>query len=143
MSDGGDLADLFRNTGEPLKGSRQTNQRAELTALSRAIDLAPKDRHIEIRTDSKYSIDCVTNWFRNWRHNGWKTSAGKAVENKDLVELALEKIENRHRLGSRTEFTWVKGHANEPGNVAADNLAVTAAYQAKADALNGIVKEDE
>ena len=42
-----------------------------------------------------------------------------------------------------TEFVWVKGHANEPGNVAADNLAVTAAYRAKADSLNAVGEEEE
>ena len=111
--------------------------------MSRAIELAPKDRDIEIRTDSKYSIDCVTSWFINWRRNGWKTASGKAVENRDLVEAVLEKIDHRKRLRSKTEFVWVKGHANEPGNVAADNLAVTAAYRAKADSLNAVGEEEE
>lgn len=127
--------------GESLRGARQTNQRAELTAVSRAIDLSPKDRHIEIRTDSKYSIDCVTHWFLNWRRNGWKTANGKAVENKDLVEAILGKIEHRHRLGAKTAFKWIKGHANEPGNVAADGLAVTAAYKAKEAAREYIESE--
>ncbi|KAB8240450.1 hypothetical protein BDV35DRAFT_124093 [Aspergillus flavus] len=49
-----------RNVSEPLKGSRQTNQRAELTAILRALDIAPRHRDVTIFTDSQYAIKCVT-----------------------------------------------------------------------------------
>ncbi|KAL8747542.1 MAG: hypothetical protein Q9190_000581 [Brigantiaea leucoxantha] len=112
-----------RNLSETLTGPRQTNQRAELTAILRALEIVPKNRDVSIITDSKYAIDCVTVWHINWRKNGWKTSAGKAVENKDLVESILSKIEERARLKLQTAFEWIKGHANHPGNVEADRLA--------------------
>ena len=83
-----------------------------------------------IVTDSRYAIDCVTTWHVNWRKNGWKTSAGKAVENRDLVENILGRVEDRNAIGSQTNFEWVKGHANDPGNVAADQLAVAGARRA-------------
>ena len=95
--------------------------------MMRAIDIAPQNRNIVIVSDSKYGIDCVTNWYINWRQNGWKTAAGKAVENKDLVENILSKIDERHRLKVRTEFEWVKGHATDVGNQQADRLAVEGA----------------
>ena len=116
-----------RNVSETLAGSRQTNQRAELTAILRALDIVPRNRDVTIITDSQYAMNCVTVWHTNWRKNGWKTSAGKAVENKDLVESVLIKIAERKSLGVETQFEWIKGHANHPGNVEADKLAVNGA----------------
>ena len=116
-----------RNVSENLPGPRQTNQRAELTAILRALEIVPKYRDVCIVTDSKYAIDCVTIWYINWRKNGWRTSAGKAVENKDLVENILSKIEERNALKVQTAFEWIKGHAQNPGNVEADRLAVEGA----------------
>lgn len=89
--------------------------------------MVPKNRDVSIVTDSKYAIDCVTVWYVNWRRNGWKTSGGKAVENKDLVENILSKIEERRSLETQTAFEWIKGHAHHPGNVEADRLAVEGA----------------
>lgn len=119
-----------RNVSETLPGSRQTNQRAELTAILRALEIVPRNRDVVIITDSKYAIDCVTEWFINWRRNGWKTASGKVVENKDIIENVLSKIEERAKLVVRTNFEWIKGHANHPGNVEADRLAVDGARNA-------------
>ncbi|SLM33870.1 Ribosomal protein L9/RNase H1, N-terminal [Lasallia pustulata] len=116
-----------RNVSEPLAGARQTNQRAELTAILRALDIVPRNRDVTIITDSRYAIDCVTVWYLNWRKNGWKTAAGKPVENKDIVENVLAKIEERNHLKVQTLFEWIKGHSNHPGNVEADKLAVNGA----------------
>lgn len=49
------------------------------------------------------------------------------MENKDLVESVLAKIDERNSLGIQTNFEWIKGHANHPGNVEADKLAVNGA----------------
>ncbi|KAI5281880.1 hypothetical protein KEM52_003840, partial [Ascosphaera acerosa] len=116
-----------RNVSEPLDGPRQTNQRAELTAVLRALDIAPRTRPVRIVTDSQYAIKCVTVWFGKWRSNGWRNAAGKPVENKDLITAVIARIEERESLGSRTLFEWVKGHNADPGNEAADQLAVMGA----------------
>ncbi|EAW08019.1 RNA-DNA hybrid ribonuclease [Aspergillus clavatus NRRL 1] len=116
-----------RNVSEPLQGSRQTNQRAELTAILRALDIAPRHRDVTIVTDSRYAIDCVTVWFIKWRRNNWLTADQKPVENKDLIESILVKIEERTELKVKTLFEWVKGHNRDPGNEAADRLAVSGA----------------
>ncbi|KAJ5221097.1 Ribosomal protein L9/RNase H1 N-terminal [Penicillium citrinum] len=118
-----------RNVSEPLKGNRQTNQRAELTAIFRAIDIAPRHRDVTVVTDSRYAIDCVTVWYKNWQRNNWLTKDGKPVENKDLVESILVNIEERKQLKVKTLFEWVKGHAKDPGNEAADRLAVNGAQR--------------
>lgn len=118
---------ITRNISEALAGIRQTNQRAELTAILRALEIVPRNRDVSIITDSRYAIDCVTLWYINWRKNGWKNSSGKPVENKDLVENILAKIEERDSLKVQTAFEWIKGHANHLGNVEADKLAVNGA----------------
>ncbi|KAH0542606.1 hypothetical protein FGG08_003014 [Glutinoglossum americanum] len=119
--------DDARNVSEPLAGPRQTNQRAELTAILRAIEIAPLHREVRIFTDSNYAIACVTKWYINWRRNNWRTSLGKPVENQDLVEAILSKIEGREQVGVKTAFEWIKGHAAIEGNVQADMLAVNGA----------------
>jgi len=120
---------LDRNLGEILAGPRQTNQRAELTAISRALDIAPRDRAVLLITDSMYAINCCTKWFVNWRNNNWQTAVGKPVENRDLVESVLDKIAERTSVGSDTTFKWIKGHSNDEGNTAADRLALGAAEE--------------
>jgi ribonuclease HI len=116
---------LRRNISEPLEGQRQTNQRAELTGILRALEIVPRNKPIEIITDSNYSINCATDWYKNWIRNDWKTSTGKVVENRDLVQAIRKLIDERGKV--LTKFTWVKGHDNDPGNVAADRLAVAGA----------------
>ena len=49
------------------------------------------------------------------------------MENKDIIENVVGKIEEREGLGVRTGFEWIKGHANHAGNVEADRLAVDGA----------------
>jgi len=119
-----------RNISDSLPGARQTNQRAELTAALRALETVPKDRDMKIVSDSEYMINCVTKWHVNWKKNGWKTSAGKTVENRDLIESVLNKLEERSSLHVKTSFEWTKGHAQNPGNVEADRLAVNGARKA-------------
>lgn len=143
-----------RNISEPLQGTKQTNQRAELTAIVRALEVAPKDRKIVIVSDSKYAIDCVTEWFHNWQRNGWVNSSRKPVENKDLIQKIIDQLEERFRLNEHrmedgddvptedkrahwdrgpggVRFEWVKGHAKDEGNNAADELATAGARTAR------------
>lgn len=121
----------YRNVSEALKGSKQTNQRAELTAIQRALELAPNHRDVTIYTDSKYAIDCVTNWHKGWERNGWRNSKGKPVENMDLVKAVRSLIEERELAKTKTLFVWVKGHSGNPENEAADRLAVAGSMMSR------------
>ncbi|TKA48301.1 hypothetical protein B0A55_13642, partial [Friedmanniomyces simplex] len=162
-----------RNVSEGLQGTKQTNQRAELTAVLRALEVCPKDRRVVILTDSRYAINCCTEWFQKWRANGWVNTAGKAVENRDLIQKLVDNLEERYRLNEHrhvefdeeddgfeadegfegelegvapghcgvkgcwergpagVKFVWVKGHAKDPGNEAADGLATAGARGAR------------
>lgn len=98
-------------------------------AVARALDHVPIDRDVLICTDSYYAIRCITEWSPKWLRNGWKSSTGKDVENRDLVEPIVSRVCEREACKAKTKFQWIKGHAQDPGNVAADQLAVQGSRQ--------------
>jgi ribonuclease HI len=128
---------MVRNVSEALRGTRQTNQRAELTAVARALDHIPIDREAIVWTDSSYSIKCLTEWSDNWIRRNWKTSGGKDVENRDLIEPTLARMAERKLCKAATHLKWLKGHANHPGNVAADRLAVNGSRSSTPELRSG------
>nr|XP_056712528.1 ribonuclease H1 isoform X2 [Euleptes europaea] len=107
------------NSSERLPG-RQTNQRAEIHAACKAIEQAKSQniKKLVIYTDSKFTINGITNWVPNWQNNGWKTSTGKDVINKEDFER-LAKVSE----GMDIQWMHVPGHAGFMGNEAADHLA--------------------
>jgi ribonuclease HI len=107
----------------------QTNQRAELAAILRALEISPTNCDVHIITDSQYSINCVTVWSKNWERNDWLKSTKEPVMNKDLIQEVLARIRDREALGAATKFSWIKGHSKDPGNEAADRLAVLGAQK--------------
>lgn len=51
---------------------------------------------LKVKTDSQFTINCVTKWIHNWRRNKWKLSSGTDVKNKeDLLKLdeAMQNME--------------------------------------------------
>ncbi|MEM6850693.1 MAG: ribonuclease HI [Pseudomonadota bacterium] len=105
---------------EELKGGAAdtTNNRMELQAVIEALKNAGPAGALTIYTDSKYVKDGVTQWMANWKRNGWRTAAKKPVKNQDLWK-ALDDAQ----APLAVEWRWVKGHAGDPGNERADQLA--------------------
>lgn len=67
--------------------SPQTSQRAELTAILRALELTQDGAGpLEIRTDSAYSIGCLTRWFQRWERLEWRVDC----KNLDLIKSIIE-----------------------------------------------------
>jgi ribonuclease HI len=85
------------------------------------------DQDIQIFTDSKYSINCITEWYHGWERKGWKTTGNEDVKNRDLIQAIRAKMDDREDSGTKTVFQWVRGHNATPGNVEADKLAVRGA----------------
>jgi ribonuclease HI len=110
----------YNGTSRELFGgeAETTNNRMELTAAVEALGALKKPSDIELHTDSTYVKDGITKWVANWKRNGWQTAAKKPVKNKDLW-LALDNAIQRHTIS----WKWVKGHAGNPGNEKADELA--------------------
>jgi hypothetical protein len=57
----------------------------------------------------------------------WKKVQAKEIKNMDLIKPAVDLLKRREVVGTQTYFNWVKGHAGNAGNEAADQLAVAGA----------------
>ncbi|KAI9003568.1 ribonuclease H-like domain-containing protein [Gaertneriomyces semiglobifer] len=114
-----------RNISAPLPGPLQTNNRAEMTAVIKALQSVPKFMHVIIHSDSQYMKNGIEKWIEGWKRTGWiSKSSGKPVLNKDLW-VELDKL--RDEYDGAIEFRYVKGHAGIAGNEGADKLAVAGA----------------
>lgn len=110
------------NDGEihELKGGEEatTNNRMELMAAIEAIRATQNDSSFQLYTDSQYVKNGLNQWIHNWKKNGWKTASKKPVKNKDLW-IELDSLAATRSI----EWHWVKGHAGDPSNERADELA--------------------
>ncbi|KAH7886221.1 ribonuclease H-like domain-containing protein [Phlebopus sp. FC_14] len=112
-----------RNISERCPGD-QTNNRAELIAIVRILETVPPlKRRLVIRTDSKYSIQCVTSWIFKWMQNGFLAADGKPVKNRALIKYLTALLHARRTTSQVVEFEHVRGHVGIQGNEAADQLA--------------------
>lgn len=115
----------YGGTTKELSGghSRTTNNRMELMAVIEALKALKHPSSGTLHSDSKYFLDALgKGWLANWKRNGWKTASKKPVKNRDLW-MILDPLLANHNL----ELKWVKGHAGDPGNERADELAKAAA----------------
>lgn len=78
-----------------------TNQLAELYAVAKALEILTTQvlkthplASMEIWTDSKYTLDCVTKWVYNWRDNGWTTSNGAPVKYQHYIEYIRDQLDD-------------------------------------------------
>ncbi len=114
---------IFNDNSEmEIGGSEQntTNNRMELTAAIKTLEKLKNfqlKENFKLRTDSKYVIEGYTKWIINWKRNGWKTSAGKSVQNLDLWQKIDDlRIKN-------LEMVFVKGHSGDKQNERVDLIA--------------------
>ncbi len=103
-----------------------TNNRMELLAPIKALNLLTKPCKVILTTDSQYVKNGINQWIHNWRRNGWQTSNKKPVKNADLWQL-LDAAVAPHNI----DWRWVKGHSGHPENERCDDLAREAAEQAQ------------
>ena len=95
-----------------------TNNQMELLAAIEGLAALKEPCSVEIFTDSKYVMDGITQWIKNWKKNNWRTAAKKEVKNKELWQK-LDYLISKHQV----QWHWVKGHSGDAGNEAADLLA--------------------
>jgi ribonuclease HI len=95
-----------------------TNNRMELTAAISALEALKRPSAVELHTDSQYLRDGVMAWMANWKRNGWRTRDRKPVKNEDLWRR-LDEATELHEI----DWRWVRGHAGDPMNERADELA--------------------
>mmetsp|Transcript_16045 Transcript_16045/g.25678 ORF Transcript_16045/g.25678 Transcript_16045/m.25678 type:complete len:108 (-) Transcript_16045:117-440(-) len=98
-----------------------------MLAVIRALEVLAEEKEppktVVIKSDSNYTVKGHKEWLPRWKTNGWRTASKNAVKNEDLWRRLDEQMTSA-RERSDVHLQWVKGHAGEPGNEAADRLAV-------------------
>ena len=118
-----------------LKGNEvsTTNNRMELMAVVKTLSFLmsngidgfnmAKDK-IEIHSDSAYVVNAINDkWTIKWKLNGWKTTKGKDVKNKDLWEELMSLMGAFKTAKCEIRFVKVKGHNGNALNELADEVA--------------------
>ena len=111
---------LYNNDSSTLSGGEKltTNNRMEITAVIKSLEIIEENSEIKIYTDSKYVINGITNWIKSWKENDWISSNKKVVKNVDLwknLELLVQK--------KIISWQWVKGHSGNKMNEKVDEIA--------------------
>lgn len=100
-----------------------TNNRMEMQAVLEALAALDGADPVKVVTDSGYIVNCFEQrWWEGWQRRGWRNSNRKPVKNQDLWVPLIDEV-----LGRGVVFRWVKGHAGDRWNEAADWLATRAA----------------
>ena len=145
-------ANALRSVSETCVCSGPTNNRAELMAAIRCLELlvdgrfgATRDSRVTIVNDSKLVYDSVTDFLpRIWRPNNYRRENGAPVANGDLVRRLDAAVLNAQRSGWRNvHWQHMNSHRQQPkdrssnewcdwfGNDQADRLANLACKRAK------------
>jgi len=101
-----------------------TNNRMELRAILEGLGYLSTRKLLMpheclIYSDSAYIVNCFhQQWYAKWRKNGWRTSKGTEVLNRDQWECLIDLVEQY-----TIRFEKVKGHVGIPLNERADRLA--------------------
>jgi ribonuclease HI len=94
-----------------------TNNRMEMQAAIEALQAVKKPgTRVLLVSDSKYLINCCTEWMAGWKAKGWKKK-GEPLKNVDLLERLDELLSAR-----QVAFRWVMGHSGHTGNEHVDRL---------------------
>lgn len=129
----------MRNLSIPIYIDHPTNQHAELLSIRYALTVCKNVPFLTIKTDSQYSKNCLTVWYKSWQSNGWKTSTGNDVLHSDVIKESLSLLDYRSNKGYITSIEYVKGHSKNPGNDGADSLARTASEYARDYAMRNTI----
>ena len=102
-----------------------TNNRMELTAAIRALEMLKEPCGVTLYSDSRYLVDGMAKgWAKGWQAKGWVKADKKPALNPDLWERLLALCQTH-----AVSFRWVRGHASNEYNNRCDALAVSAIDQ--------------
>ena len=110
----------YENHNKEIFGGEKltTNNQMELMAAIQGLKALSEKCIVNLTTDSKYVMDGINSWIKNWKRNNWKNSQKQNVKNKNLW-IQLDKLNEQHDV----KWHWVKGHSGHPQNELADQLA--------------------
>lgn len=99
-----------------------TNNKMEITAVLKSLELFKYPCDIDIYSDSSYVVDSVEKgWLYNWEKKNWKKSDKSEVKNIELWKEMLKYL-RIHNI----KFIKVKGHSDNEYNNRCDKLATEA-----------------
>jgi ribonuclease HI len=142
-----DGTQLIASAGLEAKGpfgaaAAQTSNRAELRAVIAALRFRhwPGEgfRTFVVATDSEYVVEGATKWVKKWMENGWKTSAGADVKNKDLWQALLGDIERVSDDGLAVQFWRIPREWNTVADAAAKSAAAREAAPSQWTEMIGV-----
>ena len=115
---------IYNDFKKEISGGEKntTNNRMELLAAIRALELLKVKCNVKLYSDSAYLVNAFNEgWIENWVKNNWKTASKKPVLNVELWQKLIE-LTTTHLV----TFIKVKGHADNELNNRCDELARTA-----------------
>lgn len=102
--------------GALVAGDTHTNQKAELTAAIRALQLVYRRRirckSISIYTDSKYAVQGLNEWIPQWRTNDYRTTKNRGVVNADLFRSLDDEVCSLQKFGISVKLNHVPRDKN-------------------------------
>ena len=117
---------IYKNRQREIGGfePETTNNRMELRAALEGLKALKEPCRIVLRSDSRYLVEGMNSWVKNWKKRNWVRRGNRAVLNADLWR-ALDAAERRHQV----KWLWVRGHSNNPLNDRANSLAYQMAVE--------------
>ncbi len=112
---------MYKNAKKEISGGckNTTNNIMEIIAVIEALKCLKVESEVQVYSDSAYTVNAFNQkWIYGWMKNGWKTSSGTDVKNKELWQ-ELYSLTQKHKV----EFIKVKGHADNEFNNRCDELA--------------------
>ncbi len=106
-----------------ISGSEEstTNNRMELMAVIRAVQMLKEPCDLTITSDSSYVCKAFNEgWLDSWIKRGWRKADKSPVLNVELWQELLKALEIHDY-----KFEWIKGHDGHPENERCDALAVS------------------
>jgi ribonuclease HI len=116
-----------------------TNNRMEIYAAIKGLELLKKPCKVRVYSDSQYVVNAMMEgWVTAWKkRDWWRTNQERAV-NIDLWQRLLELCQI-HQVA----FCWVKGHAGHQENERCDQLSCAALRQPNLPADEGYENKPE
>lgn len=110
---------------------KTTNNRMELMAIVEALRTIVNElyentgcKSYELYSDSAYVVNSINGgWINRWLLNGWTTTRGEAIKNKDLWKEYIKYNDECIDKNIFVKIEKVKGHSGNAFNEHVDKLA--------------------
>jgi ribonuclease HI len=118
---------------------RTTNNRMEIYAAIKGLELLKKPCKVRLYADSQYLVNAMMEgWVEAWRKRDWWRTNRQRALNRDLWQRLYELCQIH-----QVEFVWVKGHAGNKENERCDRLSGAALRQPNLPPDAGYEKKPE